>query len=416
MVLPDERDTVDAVYRAESRRVLATLIRLLGDFDLAEEALHDAFAAAVERWPQDGVPANPRAWLVSAGRFKAIDGLRRRARFDASLAQIAEQLDAEAGDSVPGDEEGVDDDQLRLIFTCCHPALPPDAQIALTLREVCDLSTEEIAHAFLTQAATLAQRIVRAKAKIRDARIPYEVPTRADLPGRLDAVLQVIYLVFNEGYSASSGPSLTRHDVSAEAIRLGRLLVGLLPEPEAVGLLALMLLHESRRTARSSTAGELILLDEQDRSLWNRDLVSEGAALVERALVSRRFGPYTLQAAIAAVHAEAQSAAATDWAQIVALYDVLLRVDPSPVVELNRAVAVAMRDGPEAGLTLIDAILARGDLTEYHLAHSARADMCRRLGRTAQARGSYERALRLTRQEPERRFLERRLESCRDPS
>ncbi len=416
MVLPDERDTVDAVYRAESRRVLATLIRLLGDFDLAEEALHDAFAAAVERWPQDGVPANPRAWLVSAGRFKAIDGLRRRARFDASLAQIAEQLDAEAGDTVPGDEEGVDDDQLRLIFTCCHPALPPDAQIALTLREVCGLTTEEIARAFLTQAPTLAQRIVRAKAKIRDARIPYEVPTRADLPGRLDAVLQVIYLVFNEGYSASSGPSLTRHDVSAEAIRLGRLLVGLLPEPEAVGLLALMLLHESRRTARSSAAGELILLDEQDRSLWNRDLVSEGAALVERALVSRRFGPYTLQAAIAAVHAEAQSAAATDWAQIVALYDVLLRVDPSPVVELNRAVAVAMRDGPEAGLTLIDAILARGDLTEYHLAHSARADLCRRLGRTAQARGSYERALRLTRQEPERRFLERRLESCRDPS
>ena len=416
MVLPDERDTVDAVYRAESRRVLATLIRLLGDFDLAEEALHDAFAAAVERWPQDGVPANPRAWLVSAGRFKAIDGLRRRARFDASLAQIAEQLDAEAGDSVPGDEEGVDDDQLRLIFTCCHPALPPDAQIALTLREVCGLTTEEIARAFLRQATTIAQRIVRAKAKIRDARIPYEVPTRADLPGRLDAVLQVIYLVFNEGYSASSGPSLTRHDVSAEAIRLGRLLVGLLPEPEAVGLLALMLLHESRRTARSSPAGELILLDEQDRSLWNRDLVSEGAALVERALVSRRFGPYTLQAAIAAVHAEAQSAAATDWAQIVALYDVLLRVDPSPVVELNRAVAVAMRDGPEAGLTLIDAILARGDLTEYHLAHSARADLCRRLGRTAQARGSYERALRLTRQEPERRFLERRLESCRDPS
>jgi len=416
MVLPDERDTVDAVYRAESRRVLATLIRLLGDFDLAEEALHDAFAAAVERWPQDGVPANPRAWLVSAGRFKAIDGLRRRARFDASLAQIAEQLDAEAGDSVPGDEEGVDDDQLRLIFTCCHPALPPDAQIALTLREVCGLTTEEIARAFLRQATTIAQRIVRAKAKIRDARIPYEVPTRADLPGRLDTVLQVIYLVFNEGYSASSGPSLTRHDVSAEAIRLGRLLVGLLPEPEAVGLLALMLLQESRRAARSSTAGELILLDEQDRSLWNRDLVSEGAALVERALVSRRFGPYTLQAAIAAVHAEAQSAAATDWAQIVALYDVLLRVDPSPVVELNRAVAVAMRDGPEAGLTLIDAILARGDLTEYHLAHSARADLCRRLGRTAQARGSYERALRLTRQEPERRFLERRLESCRDPS
>ena len=408
------RATVDAVYRAESRRVLATLIRLLGDFDLAEEALHDAFAAAVERWPRDGVPGNPRAWLVSAGRFKAIDGLRRRARFDASLVQLAERLDAETGDGAVSDEEGVADDQLRLIFTCCHPALLPDAQIALTLREVCGLTTEEIARAFLTQAATLAQRIVRAKAKIRDARIPYEVPTRADLPGRLDAVLRVIYLVFNEGYSASSGPSLTRHDVSGEAIRLGRLLVDLLPEPEALGLLALMLLHESRRTARSSTGGELILLDEQDRSLWNRELVSEGAALVERALLSRRFGPYTLQAAIAAVHAEADSATATDWAQIVALYDVLLRADPSPVVELNRAVAVAMRDGPEAGLTLIDAILARGDLTEYHLAHSARADLCRRLGRTAQARASYERALRLTRQEPERRFLERRLEGCRD--
>ena len=407
------RATVDAVYRAESRRVLATLIRLLGDFDLAEEALHDAFAAAVERWPRDGVPANPRAWLVSAGRFKAIDGLRRRARFDASLVQLAERLDVAAGDAAVSDEEGVTDDQLRLIFTCCHPALPPDAQIALTLREVCGLTTEEIARAFLTQAPTLAQRIVRAKAKIRDARIPYEVPTRADLPGRLDAVLRVIYLVFNEGYSASSGPSLTRHDVSGEAIRLGRLVVDLLPEPEAVGLLALMLLHESRRTARSSTAGELILLDEQDRTLWNREQISEGAVLVERALLSRRFGPYTLQAAIAAVHAEAESAAATDWAQIVALYDVLLRADPSPVVELNRAVAVAMRDGPEAGLALIDAILARGDLTEYHLAHSARADLCRRLGRTAQARASYERALRLTRQEPERRFLERRLEACR---
>jgi len=416
VVAPDARETVDAVYRTESRRVLATLIRLLGDFDLAEEALHDAFAAAVERWPRDGVPANPRAWLVSAGRFKAIDGLRRRARFDASLVQLAERLDTETGDAVPDDQEGVDDDQLRLIFTCCHPALPPDAQTALTLREVCGLTTEEIARAFLAQAPTIAQRIVRAKAKIRDARIPYEVPTRADLPGRLDTVLQVIYLVFNEGYSASSGPSLTRHDVSAEAIRLGRLLVGLLPEPEAVGLLALMLLQESRRAARSSTAGELILIDEQDRSLWNPELVSEGAALVERALLSRRFGPYTLQAAIAAVHAEAESAAATDWAQIVALYDVLCRADPSPVVELNRAVAVAMRDGPAAGLTLIDAILARGDLTEYHLAHSARADLCRRLGLTAQARASYERALRLTRQEPERRFLERRLETCRDPS
>src|SRR2546425_2843222 len=345
---------VDAVYRSDSRRVLATLIRLLGDFELAEEALHDAFAAAVERWPRDGLPANPRAGLVWAGRFKAIDGLRRRARFDASLTQIAERLDAETGDSVASDEEGVDDDQLRLTFPCSHPAPPADAQIALTLREVCGLTTEEIARAFLTQAPTLAQRIVRAKAKIRDARIPYEVPTRTDLPGRLDAVLQVIYLVFNEGYSASSGPSLTRHDVSAEAIRLGRLLVGLLPEPEAVGLLALMLLHESRRTARSSPAGELILLDEQDRSLWNPELVSEGAGLVERALLSRRFRPYTLHAAIAALHAEAQSAAATDWAQIVALYDVLLRVDPSPVVELNPAVAVAMREGPGGGLALMD--------------------------------------------------------------
>src|SRR5437870_9467808 len=414
MVLPDERDTVDAVYRAESRRVLATLIRLLGDFDLAEEALHDAFAAAVERWPQDGVPANPRAWLVSAGRFKAIDGLRRRARFDASLAQIAEQLDAEAGDSVPGDEEGVDDDQLRLIFTCCHPALPPDAQIALTLREVCGLTTEEIARAFLRQATTIAQRIVRAKAKIRDARIPYEVPVRGDLPGRLDTVLHVIYLVFNEGYSASAGSSLTRPDLSGEAIRLGRLLLDLLAEPEALGLLALMLLHESRRAARTSPAGELVLLGDQDRSLWNRELIAEGSALVQRALSSRRFGPYTLQAAIAAVHAEAPAAGATDWAQIVGLYDVLARADPSPVVELNRAVAVAMRDGPAAGLALIDAILGRGDLRDYHLAHSARADLCRRLGRTAEARASYERALSLTRQEPERRFLDRRLRELLD--
>src|SRR3989475_6784325 len=409
MVLPDERDTVDSVFRAESRRVLATLIRLLGDFDLAEEALHDAFAAAVERWPQDGVPANPRAWLVSAGRFKAIDGLRRRARFDASLAQIAEQLDAEAGDTVPGDEEGVDDDQLRLIFTCCHPALPPDAQIALTLREVCDLSTEEIARAFLTQAPTLAQRIVRAKAKIRDARIPYEVPVRGDLPGRLDTVLHVIYLVFNEGYSASAGSSLTRPDLSGEAIRLGRLLLDLLAEPEALGLLALMLLHESRRAARTSPAGELVLLGDQDRSLWNRELIAEGSALVQRAPSSRPLRPYTLQAAIAAVHAEAPAAGATDWAQIVGLYDVLARADPSPVVELNRAAAVAMRDGPLAGLTLIDAILARGDLADYYLAHSARADLCRRLGRTTEARASYERALRLTQQDPERRFLERRL-------
>jgi len=400
---------VDAVYRADSRRVLATLIRLLGDFDLAEEALHDAFTAAVERWPRDGVPANPAAWLVSTGRFKAIDGMRRRARFDGSVAELARRLDADASGPAAGDEESVEDDRLRLIFTCCHPALPPDAQIALTLREVCCLTTEEIARAFLTGPPTVAQRIVRAKAKIRDARIPYQVPSRADLPDRLDAVLHVVYLVFNEGYSASSGTSLTRHDLSGEAIRLARLLSDLLPEPETLGLLALMLLHESRRAARTSPAGELVLLGDQDRSLWNRDLVAEGSALVQRALLSRRFGPYTLQAAIAAVHAEAPDAAATDWAQIVGLYDVLARADPSPVVELNRAAAVAMRDGPLAGLTLIDAILARGDLADYHLAHSARADLCRRLGRTAEARASYERALRLTRQEPERRFLERRV-------
>ena len=403
------RERVEAVYRADSRRVLATLIRLLRDFDLAEEALHDAFAAAAERWPRDGAPANPRAWLVSAGRFKAIDRIRRRARFDASLAALVEQLDAEGGDPAGWDGEGIEDDRLRLIFTCCHPALAPDAQVALTLREVCGLTTEEIARAFLTAAPTLAQRIVRAKARIRDARIPYEVPTRADLPDRLDSVLHVVYLVFNEGYSASSGASLTRHDLSGEAIRLGRLLVELLPEPEPVGLLALMLLQESRRAARTSPAGELVLLADQDRSLWNREQIAEGSALVERALSSRRFGPYTLQAAIAAVHAEARSAAATDWAQIVGLYDVLARAEPSPVVELNRAVAVAMRDGPLAGLGLIDALLARGDLGDYHLAHSARADLCRRLGRTAEARVSYERALGLARQEPERRFLQRRL-------
>ena len=403
------RELVDAVYRADSRRVLATLIRLLGDFDLAEEALHDAFTAAVERWPRDGVPTNPRAWLVSAGRFKAIDGLRRRARFDASLVKVAEQLDADTDDAAAPDDQGVEDDPLRLIFTCCHPALPLDAQIALTLRTVCGLTTEEIARAFLTQPPTLAQRIVRAKGKIRDARIPYEVPTRVDLPMRLDAVLHVVYLVFNEGYSASSGGSLTRPDLSREAIRLGRLIVDLLPEPEAVGLLALMLLHESRRAARASAAGELVLLDDQDRSLWSQEQIAEGSALVERALSSRRFGPYTLQAAIAAVHAEASAAAATDWAQIVGLYDVLVRADPSPVVQLNRAVGVAMRDGPAAGLALIDAILARGELADYHLAHSARADLCRRLGRMAEAQASYERALSLTRQEPERRFLERRL-------
>lgn len=403
------RETVDAVYRSESRRVLATLIRLLGDFDLAEEALHDAFTAAVERWPRDGVPANPRAWLVSTGRFKAIDSMRRRARFDASLGVLAERLDAGTVDSAESYDEGIEDDRLRLIFICCHPALPPDARVALTLREVCGLRTEEIARAFLTAPSTLAQRIVRAKAKIRDARIPYQVPSRADLPDRLDTVLQVVYLVFNEGYSASAGASLTRPNLSGEAIRLGRLLIELLPEPEVMGLLALMLLHESRRATRTSPAGELVLLDDQDRALWNRDQIAEGSALVERALTSRRFGPYTLQAAIAAVHAEAPNAAATDWAQIVGLYDVLARADPSPVVELNRAVAVAMRDGPLAGLALIDAILARGDLGDYHLAHSARADLCRRLGRTAEARASYERALGLTRQEPQRRFLERRL-------
>jgi len=390
------RHLVDAVYRSDSRRVLATLIRLLGDFDLAEEALHDAFAAAVERWPSDGVPGSPRAWLVSTGRFKAIDAMRRRARFDASVGELARRFDAAANDAKELEAgDGVEDDRLRLIFTCCHPALAPDAQIALTLREVCGLTTEEIAHAFLTPAPTLAQRIVRAKAKIRDARIPYVVPTHAALPERLDQVLRVIYLVFNEGYAASSGASLTRHDLSGEAIRLGRLLVELLPEPEAMGLLALMLLHESRRVARTSPTGELVLLADQDRSLWDRDQIAEGTALVERALSSRRIGPYTLEA--------------TDWVQIVGLYDVLERVDPTPVVELNRAVAVAMRDGPAAGLAIIDALLARGDLDDYHLAHSARADLCRRVGRTADARRSYQRALDLTRQEPERRFLERRL-------
>jgi RNA polymerase sigma-70 factor, ECF subfamily len=402
------RAAVDAVYRADSRRVLATLIRLLGDFDLAEEALHDAFTAALERWPRDGIPANPRAWLVSTGRFKAIDGIRRRARFDASLGELIRRL-ADGGDAATEDDGGVEDDRLRLIFTCCHPALPADAQIALTLREVCGLTTEEIARAFLTGAPTLAQRIVRAKSKIRDAGIPYSIPSRTELPERLDSVLRVIYLVFNEGYSASSGAALTRRDLSAEAIRLGRLLVELLPEPEAEGLLALMLLHESRRAARTSPDGELVLLDEQDRSLWRGDQIAEGSALVEAALASRRFGPYTLQAAIAAVHAQAASAAQTDWAQIVGLYDVLLRASPSPVIELNRAAAVAMRDGPAAGLALVDRLLASGRLEDYHLAHSARADLCRRLGRTAEARAAYERALALARQEPERRFLERRL-------
>jgi RNA polymerase sigma-70 factor (ECF subfamily) len=401
--------TIEQLYRTDSRRVLATLIRLLGDFDLAEEALQEAFAAAVESWPAEGVPRNPRAWLVSTGRFKAIDSLRRRARFDASLGAVADQL----GDGVTApleiDDEGVEDDRLRLIFTCCHPALPPDAQIALTLREVCGLTTEEIARAFLSPAPTLAQRIVRAKAKIKAAKIPYQVPSRTDLPERLATVLHVIYLVFNEGYSASSGATLTRHDLSAEAIRLGRLLVELLPEPEAVGLLALMLLHESRREARASAEGEVVLLDDQDRSRWNREMIAEGVGLVERAMRSRQFGPYTLQAAIAAIHAEAQTGAETDWAEIVGLYDVLMRADPSPVIELNRAAAVGMRDGPEAGLRLIDDLLARGELADYHLAHSARAELLRRLGRTVDAAEAYERALGLTEQEPQRRFIERRL-------
>jgi RNA polymerase sigma-70 factor (ECF subfamily) len=403
------RDTLDDVYRAESRRILATLIRLLGDFDLAEEALHDAFRAALEQWPRDGVPANPRAWLVSAGRFKAIDTLRRRARFDASLATLAEQIDTDTSNVTAG--EDLEDDRLRLIFTCCHPALAPEARIALTLREVCGLTTEEIARAFLTSAPTLAQRIVRAKAKIRDARIPYQVPSRVELPDRLDAVLHVIYLVFNEGYSASSGDALTRPDLSGEAIRLGRLLAALLPEPEVQGLLALMVLHESRRAARTSPEGDLVPLEEQDRALWNREQAAEGMELVEQALSSGQFGPYTVQAAIAAAHAQAPAIAATNWAQIVGLYSLLMQMVGSPVIELNRAVAVAMRDGPAAGLALVDAILARGDLADYHLAHAARADLCRRLGRTAEARASYQRALGLTQQEPERRFLERRLAS-----
>jgi len=409
VVAEQARNTVDAVYRSDSRHVLATLIRLLGDFDIAEEALHDAFNTALEQWPRDGVPANPRAWLVSTGRFKAIDTIRRRARFEPLRNNIETRLAADGADPAAWDNESVEDDRLRLIFTCCHPALSPDAQVAMTLREVCGLTTEEVARAFLSSPPTVAQRIVRAKAKIRNARIPYEIPSANDLPDRLDAVLRVVYLVFNEGYSASSGASLTRHDLSSEAIRLGCLLLELLPEPEAVGLLALMLLQESRRAARTSPSGDLVLLEDQDRSLWNREYIKEGLALVQRALSSRRFGSYTLQAAIAAVHAEASSAAGTDWTQIVGLYDVLMRAEPSPVVELNRAVAVAMRDSPAAGLSLIDAILARGDLGNYHLAHAARADLCRRLGRIAEARASYERALSLTEQEPERRFLERRL-------
>jgi RNA polymerase sigma-70 factor (ECF subfamily) len=416
-------ETVSAVYESDSRRVLATLIRLLGDFDAAEEAMHDAFRAALEQWPREGVPGNPRAWLVSTGRFKAIDSMRRRKRFEA-LDDVGEAADIAVTDAAAwADEESVEDDRLRLIFTCCHPALAPDAQVALTLREVCGLTTEEIAQAFLTPAPTLAQRIVRAKAKIRDAKIPYQVPTPAELPDRLDAVLRVIYLVFNEGYSASSGSAVTRHDLSAEAIRLGRLLVELLPEAEAYGLLALMLLHESRRAARMSSEGDVILLDEQDRSRWDRKQIAEGLQLVRQTLSpssSRKpntsgqrsetsVGPYVIQAAISAVHAEAATAAETDWKEIVGLYDVLMTLTPSPVVALNRAVAVAMRDGPAAGLALVDEILARGELADYRLAHAARAELCRRLGKTDDARRSYERALKMTRQEPERRLIEKRL-------
>lgn len=403
------RDIIATVYRSDSRRVLATLIRLLGDFDAAEEALQQAFAAALEQWPQQGVPANPRAWLVSVGRFKGIDKIRRNALLRAAQEELAYQSDLEVEAGGSRDEEFLEDDRLRLIFTCCHPALSPDAQVALTLREVCGLTTEEIAQAFLLPPSTLAQRIVRAKIKIREARIPYQVPAGTDLADRLDSVLRVVYLVFNEGYTASSGDTLTRHDLSGEAIRLGRLLLDLLPEPEVMGLQALMLLHESRRAARTSANGEPVLMDDQDRSLWDRDLIAEGGVLVERALTSRRFGPYTLQAAIAAVHAESPDAAHTDWAQIVGLYDVLLRVEPSAVIELNRAVAVAMRDEPASGLRLIEAILTRGELADYRLAHAARADLCRRLGQVDAARAAYERALELTQTAPERRFLQRRL-------
>lgn len=405
------RRKADEVYRADARRIFATLVRLLGDFDLAEDALHDAFAAALTQWPRDGVPQNPRAWLVSAGRFRAIDTLRRRKRFNATLPALAEQIDADSVPTEIGEDDGIEDDRLRLIFTCCHPALSPEARVALTLREVCGLTTEEIARAFLTAPTTLAQRIVRAKAKIRDTGIPYQVPCREELSERLDAVLQVIYLVFSEGYSASSGDSLTRPDLSCEAIRLARLLIGLLPAPEAQGLLALMLLHESRRAARTSPTGDLILLEDQNRSLWDKSQIAEGKTLVGQALQSRQFGPYTLQAAIAAVHAEAKTPDATDWGQIVGLYDILSQMAPSPIIELNRAVAVEMRDGPTAGLALINALLAQGCLTDYHLAHSARAALCLKLGRTADARASYERALSLTQQEPERRFLRGRLQN-----
>ncbi len=401
---------VDELYRSESRRVFATLVRLLGDFDLAEEAMHEAFAVAVSQWQKEGIPKNPRAWLVSTGRFKAIDTIRRRARFDASLEELAQRVKQTGDDFTTRDDESIEDDRLRLIFTCCHPALGDSTQVALTLREVCGLRTEEIASAFLTSPATIAQRIVRGKAKIRDAGIPYEVPTISQMPQRLDSVLAVIYLVFNEGYSASSGESITRRDLTEEAIRLGRLIVELQPDAEAQGLLALMLLQESRRAARTSHSGDLVLLEDQDRTLWNRAFIEEGRTLVQQALATRRIGVYTVQAAIAAVHAEAKTPAATDWEQIVALYDVLAQIEPSPIIDLNRAVALAMRDGPEAGLARIEEILAEGTLAEYHLAHAAQADLCRRLGRLDEARTAYQRALDLAKQEPERRFLEKRLQ------
>jgi RNA polymerase sigma-70 factor (ECF subfamily) len=414
--IDNSRRQVDALYRAESRRVFATLVRLLGDFDLAEEAMHDAFASAMEQWPRDGFPRNPRAWLISTARFKAIDAMRRKARFDESLGEIAQRLESQSGEDAMPDLEGIEDDRLRLIFTCCHPALPADAIVPLTLREVCGLTTEQIASAFLTAVPTVAQRIVRAKQKIKAAKIPYQIPSRADLPDRLDGVLYVIYLVFNEGYSASSGDAVTRPDLSGEAIRLDRLLMELLPDSEVVGLLALMLLQESRHRARTSETGEIILLENQDRSLWNREQIAEGLQLVEQALSSRRLGPYTLQAAIAAVHARAKSATETDWSQVAALYGLLLRIEPSPVIELNRAVAIAMRDGPAAGLKLIDAIIARGDLADYHLAHAARAELCRRLGKLDDARAAYEKALSLARQDPERRFLENRIRELETPN
>jgi RNA polymerase sigma-70 factor, ECF subfamily len=405
--------SIDHIYRGESRWVLATLIRLLRDFELAEQALHDAFIAALQQWPRDGIPANPRSWLISTGRFKAIDQMRRRSRFNNSLATLAEQLASYPEEKTDHDEE-IQDDMLRLVFTCCHPALPPDGQVALTLREVCGLTTEAIAHTFLISPTTVAQRIVRAKAKIRDAHIPYKVPSRYHLPERLDSVLRVIYLVFNEGYFASSGESLTRPDLSAEAIRLGRLLARLLPRPEALGLLALMLLHESRRAARTTRDGEVIPLEDQNRRLWNRGQIDEGLALVQQALSLGRAGPYTVQAAIIAVHVDALSADQTDWEEIVGLYDVLLRLQHSPIVELNRAVAVAMRDGPAEGIGLIDTLLQQGELIDYPLAHTAQAELYRRLGQTAAARAGYERALVLTRQEPERRLLKRRLAELPD--